>query len=59
MEKESPGGGQFHYPSIIQSADGTLHATYSFFVTDAAGMERKSIKYATFNVDWLTAAEPD
>ena len=29
--------GQYHYPSIIQAADGTLHATYSFF---AAGRRR-------------------
>ena len=26
--------GQYHYPSIIQAADGTLHATYSFFAAD-------------------------
>ena len=23
--------GEYHYPSIIQAADGTLHATYSYF----------------------------
>jgi hypothetical protein len=28
--------GQYHYPSIIQAADVTLHATYSFFVAAAS-----------------------
>src|SRR4029453_14146962 len=45
--------GQYHYPSIMQAADGTLHATYSFFAA-AAGvtpdaeqrLPRKSIKHA-------------
>ena len=28
--------GQYHYPSIIQAADGTLHATYSYFAPPAS-----------------------
>ena len=28
--------GQYHYPSIIQAADGTLHATYSVFAPEAS-----------------------
>src|SRR5688500_2500794 len=28
--------GQYHYPSIIQAADGTLHATYSYFAATAS-----------------------
>jgi predicted neuraminidase len=28
--------GQYHYPSIIQAADGTLHATYSYFAPEAS-----------------------
>jgi hypothetical protein len=28
--------GQYHYPSIIQAADGTLHASFSFFAAPAA-----------------------
>jgi predicted neuraminidase len=54
--------GQYHYPSIIQAADGTLHATYSFFapvvsvVPDAEQrVPRKSIKHAHFNEAWVKA----
>jgi predicted neuraminidase len=52
--------GQYHYPSIIEAADGTLHATYSFFAPsasvkpDAANrLPRKSIKHAHFNEAWI------
>jgi arylsulfatase A len=41
-------GGQFHYPSIIQTQDGTVHVTYSYFVP-----EGKSIKHAHFNTAWV------
>jgi predicted neuraminidase len=49
LEKDKKGS--FHYPAIIQSHDGTLHAVYSYFVE--AG---KSMKHAAFNVAWLKAA---
>ena len=52
LELDESGGGRYHYPSIIQAADGTLHATYSYFVPTDEG-ERKSIKYATFNKAWV------
>ena len=32
--------GEYHYPSIIQAADGTLHATYSYFVAGRVGRRR-------------------
>jgi predicted neuraminidase len=48
--------GSFHYPSIIQARDGTLHATYSYFLNHIpAGQPRKTIKHAHFNIDWLLA----
>jgi predicted neuraminidase len=53
LEKVAPGQGRFHYPSIIQTRDGMLHVTYSYFVPTPDG-ERKSIKHATFNIDWVT-----
>jgi len=54
LERRSPGEGSFHYPSIIQSKDGTLHATYSYFVPNPQGEGQvKSIKYARFNLDWI------
>ena len=52
--------GQYHYPSIIQAADGTLHATYSLFAPAASvtpdaekRLPRKSIKHAHFNEAWI------
>ena len=52
--------GEYHYPSIIQARDGTLHATYSYFVPAATAKKddqgrviRKSIKHAHFNEAWI------
>jgi predicted neuraminidase len=52
--------GQYHYPSIIQAADGTLHATYSYFAPEASvtpdaqqRLPRKAIKHAHFNEAWV------
>lgn len=54
LEQATPGRGNFHYPSIIQAKDGSLHATYSYFVPDPeTNAQRKSIKYAHFNLDWI------
>jgi predicted neuraminidase len=50
--------GSYHYPAIIQGADGTLHAVYSYFVHDADGKEGKSMKHAAFNEAWLKAGDP-
>ena len=44
--------GSYHYPAIIQGADGTIHAVYSYFVE--AG---KSMKHAAFNEDWIHAGD--
>jgi predicted neuraminidase len=56
--------GEYHYPSIIQAADGTLHATYSYFVPPASvtpdaekRLPRKSIKHAHFNEEWIMHGE--
>jgi len=54
LELVKPGAGRFHYPSIIQTRDGMLHCTYSYFVRDPkTNKEGKSIKHASFNVDWV------
>jgi predicted neuraminidase len=69
LERDAPSSderqlGQYHYPSIIEASDGTLHATYSFFApaasvtADAEGrLPRKSIKHAHFNEAWIRAVE--
>lgn len=55
LELEEPGQGSFHYPSVIQSQDGMIHVTYSYFIPKGIDNERegKSIKYATFNLEWI------
>ena len=52
LEHDKSGSGRFHYPSVIEAKDGTLHVTYSYFVPTPVG-ERKSIKYARFGKDWV------
>ena len=54
------GAGSYHYPSIIQAKDGTLHASYSLHQKkretqlDAAGKPaNESIKHAHFNEAWV------
>jgi len=51
---------RYHYPSLIQARDGTLHATYSYHHTrpglplDPDGdPAAKSIKHAHFNEAWV------
>ena len=36
----APGGGQFHYPSIIQASDGSIHATYTYRLTGPGKHDR-------------------
>jgi predicted neuraminidase len=50
LEKHAKGG--YHYPAVIQGADGTIHACYSYFVEDG-----KSMKHAAFNEDWIRAGD--
>lgn len=46
--------GQYHYPSVIQAHDGTIHVTYSYFVPGGPeGKQQKSIKHAQFNTAWV------
>jgi predicted neuraminidase len=51
---------QYHYPSVIQARDGTLHATYSYhslkpgLPKDPDGdPAAKTIKYVHFNEAWI------
>ncbi|MEX2114339.1 MAG: sialidase family protein [Pirellulales bacterium] len=44
--------GSYHYPAIVQGADGTLHAIYSYFVEGG-----KTMKHAAFNEDWVRAGD--
>ncbi|MFN0124180.1 MAG: exo-alpha-sialidase [Blastocatellia bacterium] len=62
LEHEQPGpeAGAYHYPSLIQARDGSLHASYSYHLnkkdvaTDKDGKPmRKTIKHAHFNEAWV------
>lgn len=62
FDLSEPKPDSFHYPSIIQARDGSLHASYSYHLNrkevalDAAGKQRrKAIKHAHFNEEWVMA----
>ncbi len=62
LERDEPGplAGRYHYPSVIQARDGTVHVTYSHHLSrerplpkDADGLPaHSSIKHVRFNVSW-------
>ena len=52
--KES--GTSFHYPSIVQDKKGRIHVVYSYHLRDGTEPS-KSIKYASFPVDWIKGDE--
>lgn len=65
LESAAADTGEFHYPSIIQARDGSLHATYSYFVNtnpaeknaDGKYKRIKSIKHAHFNEEWIMSGD--
>lgn len=50
IENHEPGKGGFSYPSLIQTADGLLHMTYSYHPTS----KEKSIKYVVVDPKKVT-----
>jgi predicted neuraminidase len=50
-EKKIPS--QFHYPSVMQAQDGSIHVTYSYFTPGG-----KSIKHVQMAEDWVKAGDP-
>jgi predicted neuraminidase len=53
------GAASYHYPSMIQAKDGTLHATYSYFLNHIPeGQPKKTIKHVQFNVEWVKQGDP-
>jgi predicted neuraminidase len=51
-DAEGPDSGSYSYPSIIQSSDGSIHATYSYRPPRSQGTG-SSIKYVRFPESWL------
>ncbi len=50
---DRPSKDQYHYPSVIQAADGAIHVTYSYYTP--AG---QTIKHVRFDEDWVKAGDP-
>jgi predicted neuraminidase len=57
IEHRGEGEGSFHYPSVIEAADGTFHASYSQFLRHE-GREAKTIVHAHFNREWVVQGAP-
>ena len=53
LERAEPDAGSFHYPSILQSADGSLAATYTWGGTQAGS----TIRSAKFSEEWILRGE--
>jgi predicted neuraminidase len=54
LDARPKGAGSFHYPSIVQAPDGSIHASYSVFHNDAPkGQPNKTIRHAHFNLAWV------
>lgn len=53
LEQVAPGQGQFHYPSLLQAADGTLHLTYTY---RKAG-QGSTIEHVHLNEAWVLAKD--
>jgi predicted neuraminidase len=47
-DPSTPSTSQYHYPSVTQAKDLSIHVTYSYFVPQG-----KSIKHVRFNEDWI------
>jgi predicted neuraminidase len=47
-DPSAPSTSQYHYPSVTQAKDLSIHVTYSYFVPQG-----KSIKHVRFNEDWI------
>ena len=43
----------FHYPAIIQDAGGVIHTVYSLHYKDRGESAHKTIKYASFPLEWV------
>lgn len=52
LEEAAPGEGSYSYPSLLQTPDGMLHASYTF--NEAAG---KSIKHVSLSPDWIATKQ--
>lgn len=54
LARTTPGDVAFHYPSIIQGADGAIHVTY----THGGTPQGSTIDYARLNEEWIRQGDP-
>jgi predicted neuraminidase len=47
-------GGKFHYPSIMQSQDGRIHATYTY---QPGADAKKTIKHVSLDSAWISSQD--
>ena len=55
VERSEPGKGQFHYPSILQASDGSIHVTF----TESRAGQGSTITHAHFNEAWIKSGDKD
>lgn len=55
LEQFEPGQGSGQYPTLIQSADGSIHIVYTH--QDAAEFDGRTIKHVRFNEAWVRAGD--
>jgi predicted neuraminidase len=53
LERGEPGQGQFHYPSIIQARDGSIHVTYTL----SRPGQGSTIQHARLSEAWITPGD--
>jgi predicted neuraminidase len=53
IERSQPGQGQFHYPSVLQASDGSIHVTY----TESRPGRGSTIAHARFNSAWIKVGD--
>jgi predicted neuraminidase len=51
VERQAPGQGSYHYPSLLQARDGRIHVTY----THRGQRTGSTIEHAVFNEEWVVA----
>ena len=57
---EDTPGGSFSYPSVIQTADGLVHVSYSYVepAPAAGGRRREAIRHVVLDPAWVSEAPP-
>jgi predicted neuraminidase len=55
LERSAAGQGQFHYPSMIQASDGSIHVTYTY----SRPRLGSTIQHARFNEAWISSGDAE